>query len=368
MNDGEGNVGDSSVAVVFGGAGFIGSNLVDALASEGRKVRVFDNLSRKGVFRNLNWLVERHGSQLEIYENDLTETRAVRMALRGARSVFQLAGQVAVTSSMDRPREDLDVNVRGTVNVLEELRLLNQPSFFAFTSTNKVYGDLDHVELSAKLSRYEPENMQLRRRGFSEDMPLNFRTPYGCSKGAADQYVLDYANSFNMRNVVFRMSCIYGPRQFGTEDQGWVAHFLIRAMADELITVYGDGRQVRDLLFVTDLVSAFLAAEASSKSISGQAFNMGGGVRNMASVAEVLAEIERLMGRPLQLESGPWRVADQKYYVSDTTRFETATGWRPTVSVAQGLAALARWLEQNQEALELKAAPAVVRERVAAVR
>jgi CDP-paratose 2-epimerase len=365
VNNPEANVAQETVAVVFGGAGFIGSNLSDALAMQGRRVRVFDNLSRPGVEKNLNWLVDRHGDQIEVFENDIRDGRAVRLALAGAKSVFQLAGQVAVTSSMEDPCADLDVNVRGTVNVLDELRKLNQGSFFAFTSTNKVYGDLEQVELSAHASRYEPDNVQLRRRGFSEELPLSFRTPYGCSKGAADQYVLDYARSFNMKNVVFRMSCIYGPRQFGTEDQGWVAHFLIRAMSGQPITIFGDGKQVRDLLNVSDLIRAFLTAESQQEAVAGQAFNMGGGVRNMASVSEVLAQIENLVGHKLDLPRGPWRVADQKYYVSDTTKFETTTGWKAQVSVQQGLAQLHRWLEDNRELLALGPGPEAPRLAVA---
>lgn len=341
-----------AVAVVVGGAGFIGSNLSDTLAAAGRTVRVFDNLSRTGVDKNLEWLVKRHGALIEVYEHDVAETRALKMALRGAQSVFHLAGQVAVTASLDDPRHDLDVNVRGTVNVLEELRQLDQGSFFLYTSTNKVYGELSHLELLERPSRYEPVNLQVRRRGLAEDLPLDFRTPYGCSKGAADQYVLDYARAYQMANVVFRMSCIYGAHQFGTEDQGWVAHFLIQALQNQPVTIFGDGKQVRDLLYVSDLVRACLAAERAQHVVAGRAFNMGGGAANAASVMEVLLEISTIVGHRLTLLTAPWRFADQRYYISDTSRFERATGWQPAVGVLQGLRALYTWLKENEVGIE----------------
>jgi CDP-paratose 2-epimerase len=212
------------------------------------------------------------------------------------------------------------------------------------------------VALRATDTRYEPEDDALRASGVDERRPLDLHSPYGCSKGAADQYVLDHARSFGLRTCVFRMSCIYGPRQFGTEDQGWVAHFLIRALAGEPITIYGDGRQVRDLLFVADLVDAFLAARERIDAVSGQAFNVGGGPRNTTSLVDLLATIESLHGRPPRIERGPWRVGDQRYYVSDTSKLTAATGWRPRVGVLDGVQRLDTWLRGGRGASRSQAA------------
>jgi CDP-paratose 2-epimerase len=213
-----------------------------------------------------------------------------------------------------------------------------------FTSTNKVYGELADVELRRRALRYEPTDPGLRRNGVGEHRPLDFHSPYGCSKGSADQYVIDYARTFGLPAVVFRMSCIYGPHQFGNEDQGWVAHFLIRTLEGQPITIYGDGRQVRDVLFVADLVEALLLAQQHMPTVQGQAFNIGGGPANAVSLLELLDLIAELLGRNPELEHDAWRPGDQRYYVSDTEKFRRATGWRPRVSVRGGLERLTRWL------------------------
>jgi CDP-paratose 2-epimerase len=260
--------------------------------------------------------------------------------------VFHFAAQVAVTTSLLDPVEDFEINVRGTLNLLEALRQLPQPLPLVFTSTNKVYGGLEDMALRRLATRYEPVSRTLRQAGVCEDRPLAFHSPHGCSKGAADQYVLDYARTYGLPAVVFRMSCIYGPHQCGTEDQGWVAHFLLRALDHVPITLYGDGRQVRDILFVEDLVEALLLAQQHMPRLAGQAFNIGGGPAHTTSLLELLDLIGELHGDKLDMHFAAWRPSDQKYYVSDIRKFTHATGWKPQVSVRQGVKALYAWFSQ----------------------
>ncbi|MFL5897092.1 MAG: NAD-dependent epimerase/dehydratase family protein [Solirubrobacterales bacterium] len=337
-----------SGALVTGGAGFIGTNLVDRLLREGHRVRIVDNLARAGVERNLAWLRKRHGELLEVAIGDLCEPGLAAAAVRGVDTVFHLAAQVAVTTSLEDPRHDFDVNLLGTVNLLEAARAQARAPALIFTSTNKVYGGLEDVELRDTGRRYEPLASAIRRGGISESRPLDFCTPYGCSKGAADQYVVDYAKSFGLETVVLRMSCIYGPHQCGNEDQGWVAHFAIRAIDGEPITVYGDGRQVRDVLFVEDLVEAFLLARENVGQIGGRAYNMGGGPGNAVSLIEVIERIGELHGESPQVRFGPWRQGDQRYYVTDTRRFQEDTGWRPRVDADEGIERLYGWLRAER--------------------
>jgi CDP-paratose 2-epimerase len=343
-----GNGGDAEArwTLVTGGAGFVGSNLVDRLAREGRRVRILDNLSRPGVERNAEWLRQRHGGSVELLRADVRDGTTVEKALEDVGTVFHFAAQVAVTTSLDDPREDFQVNLGATFELLEAIRRRRHPPRLFFTSTNKVYGALPDVALSRDATRYSPVTEEIRRHGIAESRPLDFHSPYGCSKGGADQYVLDYARTFGLETVVFRMSCIYGPRQFGTEDQGWVAHFLLRALAGETISLYGDGRQVRDLLFVEDLVEAFLRAEKNLPASSGQAFNVGGGPANTLSLLELLDLIAELTGKRPEVEHSPWRTGDQRYYVSDTRRLQRLTGWQPQVGVRQGVGRLLQWLRQ----------------------
>jgi CDP-paratose 2-epimerase len=333
-----------SYVLITGGCGFVGTNLADRLLSAGERVCVYDNLSRPGVERNLEWLRKMHGPSLLVREADTRDAAAVRDAVRRASRVFHFAAQVAVTTSLGDPVEDFDVNARGTLNVLEAIRTsVHQPPLF-FTSTNKVYGGLEDLTMTGGKMRYTPRARAIAKNGVSEERPLDFHSPYGCSKGAADQYVRDYARSYGLQTVVFRMSCIYGPHQFGTEDQGWVAHFLIRALNREPITIYGDGKQVRDLLYVDDLVDAFLLAAENIDACSGQAFNIGGGPASTLSLRELLRMIEQLNGRAARVVASDWRTGDQKYYVSDTRRFSALTGWKPAVDVNEGIARLRHWL------------------------
>ena len=330
--------------LITGGAGFIGTNLADRLASAGQPVLLFDNLSRAGVEKNLMWLSRKHGNLIEFRRGDTRDIASVKPLVQRAGAVFHFAAQVAVTDSLTDPTKDFEVNARGTLNVLEAIRTSSNQPMLVFTSTNKVYGDLPHVEVQEAGRRYEPADAALAANGVSEAMPLSFHSPYGCSKGTADQYVLDYARCYGLRTVVFRMSCIYGPHQFGTEDQGWVAHFLIRALSDEPITLYGDGKQVRDLLFVEDLVDAFLLARQNIDSISAQAFNIGGGPRNSISLLELLDLLRDVNGERPAVRYEGWRTGDQRYYVSDTGKFGAATGWSPKVGVQTGVTCLREWL------------------------
>jgi CDP-paratose 2-epimerase len=304
---------------------------------------VRDDLSRRGVERNLEWLRSTHGDQLQLEQGDVRDPDAVRRAAREVDRVFHFAAQVAVTTSVTDPVADFSVNLGGTVTLLEELRRRSDPPPLLFTSTNKVYGKLAGLEVARRDERYEPRDPEVREHGIGEHWPLQFASPYGCSKGGADQYVLDYAETYGLPAVVFRMSCIYGPHQHGNEDQGWVAHFLMQALAGRPITLYGDGRQVRDVLFVDDLLDAMLLATDSVDRLAGQAFNMGGGPQSTISLLELLDLIGRL-GHPPTVRHGDWRVGDQRYYVSDTRRFRDATGWAPKVAPEEGVALLHDWL------------------------
>jgi CDP-paratose 2-epimerase len=339
------------LALVTGGAGFIASNVADRLLRDGWRVRLFDNLSRPGVEQNVEWLKQTHpgnaahgGPKVDLILGDVRDAAAIRRSLTGVDRVFHFAAQVAVTTSLVDPTLDFEVNARGTLNLLEAIRALDNRPSLLFTSTNKVYGHLRDLSLRVAARRYEPEDGLIKDRGISEARPLDFHSPYGCSKGAAEQYVLDYARTFDIPATVFRMSCIYGPHQFGTEDQGWVAHFIIQALKRAPLTLYGDGMQVRDVLFVEDLVEAMMRAHDNIDQIKGEAFNIGGGRPSAVSLLELIDLIGDLLGRRPTYRLQPWRTADQRYYVSDTSKFAHATGWIPRVSVAEGVERLTAWL------------------------
>jgi len=334
--------------LITGGAGFVGANLAHRLLAQGQRVLVFDNLSRPGVERNLEWLRDAHGDGLRVMVEDVRDAAAVRRAVAQAQRIFHFAAQVAVTTSLVHPQEDFAINAQGTLNVLEAVRAQPHPPSVLMTSTNKVYGGLEDVGLALSGGRYAPVSPEFAAHGISEARPLDFHSPYGCSKGTADQYVHDYARSYGLRTVVFRMSCIYGQRQFGTEDQGWVAHFLLRALERAPITLFGDGRQVRDILYIDDLVEAFLLADRHMDRLAGQAFNIGGGPGNVISLLDLLDRIEALEGHRPKVQQEAWRTGDQRYYVSDTRRFQAATGWRPQVTAVQGIERLHRWLQELQ--------------------
>nr|WP_269141531.1 NAD-dependent epimerase/dehydratase family protein [Sphingomonas sp. IC-56] len=347
--------------MITGGAGFIGSNLADRLAGEGHSVIVYDALSRPGVESNLRWLQQRHHNRIEAIIGDIRDEAAVAHAARRAKAVFHLAAQVAVTTSMVDPRDDFEINIRGTLNVLDALRESKTPVVFA--STNKVYGDLIDLDFALEDEAYVPTDPRIRDHGIGEDRPLDFHTPYGCSKGAADQYVLDYARSFGVPTAVLRMSCIYGHRQMGTEDQGWVAHFLIRALEGKPITLYGDGHQVRDILDVSNAVEAYVQAWKKIEEVSGRAFNLGGGPQNAVSLRQLLAHIGDLIGRPIEIEYSDWRAGDQRYFVADTRSAQAALDLSPKVPWREGVARLASWLAEERG---FTLSPAPERERLTA--
>jgi CDP-paratose 2-epimerase len=286
---------------------------------------------------------------VDVIVGDVRDADTLRRVTRDVSRVFHFAAQVAVTTSLENPVEDFEVNARGTLNLLEALRAQPTPPPLIYTSTNKVYGHMADVPLRVRDGRYEPADASLREHGFSEERGVHFHSPYGCSKGCAEQYVLDYAKTFDMPTVVFRMSCIYGTHQFGNEDQGWVAHFLIRALEEQGITIYGDGRQVRDVLFIDDLVDAFLLAHQNIDTLSGEVFNMGGGPQNTTSLLELLDAIEALHGSRPHVDFENWRPADQQYYVSDTRKFSAATGWRAQVPVKEGIQRLYEWLRETRQ-------------------
>ncbi len=334
-------------AAVTGGAGFIGANLADALLSGGEEVLILDNLSRAGVEDNLSWLVEQHGARVHFVPADLRQESGLAEVVADASSVFHLAAQTAVTTSLARPVDDFEVNARGTVNLLEAVRATGRAVPVVFAGTNKVYGALADVGM-ADGERHLPADPALRRHGLGEDRPLDFCTPYGCSKGVADQYVLDYAASYGLPTAVLRMSCVYGPRQFGTEDQGWVAHFAIRALEGREIAIFGDGRQVRDVLHVSDAVTAYLDVRERIGGLKGRAFNLGGGAANAVSLRDVLDEIGRITGRAVQVSHHDWRPGDQPWFVADTRALEAQTGWRARTGWRDGLRDLTAWLARNR--------------------
>jgi CDP-paratose 2-epimerase len=343
--------------VITGGSGFIGANLAERLLEEGRRVILLDNLSRSGVIENAQGLHERFGSRVELVVGDVRDRATLAPLISKASAVYHFAAQVAVTTSLVDPMCDFDVNVRGTLNVLECLRGLASPPPLLFTSTNKVYGALTDVAPQETPSRYVPRDAELARLGISEERPLSFCSPYGCSKGAADQYVLDYAHSYGIPAVVFRMSCIYGPKQFGNEDQGWVAHFLIKAAQGEPITIYGDGKQVRDILFISDLLDAMELARSRVDQLSGQAFNIGGGPGNVMSLRELLRFAEELSRRPIQLRFDRMRTGDQPYYVSNTGSFRALTRWQPRVDARSGVRFLYEWLQRHRSLVAASQVP-----------
>jgi CDP-paratose 2-epimerase len=342
------NVVPIRAALIFGGAGFIGSNWAHRLLkTTDAKVHIFDNLSRRGVHHNLKWLQKAASGtdRLQVTIADVRDAAAVERAAQRATEIYNLAAQVAVTTSVHDPRFDLEVNVGGTFNILEAARKTGRRPMVLFTSTNKVYGSLEDHPVVRAATRYSCSEADC----ISELQPLDFHSPYGCSKGAADQYVHDYARIFDLPTVVFRMSCIAGPRQFGNEDQGWVAHFLYSALRAEPVTIYGDGRQVRDVLAVEDLMRAFEAVRNRLSRTGGEVYNVGGGLNNSVSLLELIAEIRRFTGHRLEYEMQPVRPGDQALYVTDFSKLRRHTGWEPKMSLEQILEDMHEWWKENRE-------------------
>jgi CDP-paratose 2-epimerase len=333
--------------LIFGGAGFIGSNLAHhLLTSTDARVHVFDNLSRAGVRHNLDWVKHAAGSsgRLRITLGDIRDQRLVERAVADAMEIYHFAAQVAVTTSVVDPRFDFEVNLCGTFNILDAARKSGNSPFILFTSTNKVYGDLG----LGKPVRMHKRYVYAEHRGVSESQPLDFHSPYGCSKGAADQYVHDFSRIYHLPTVVFRMSCIAGPRQFGTEDQGWVAHFLYSALQDKPVVIYGDGCQVRDVLCVKDLVRAFDAVRRKLHVTAGQVYNLGGGMAHTTSLLELIDSIEELTGRRLHHISDEARPGDQPVYITDYGKLQRHTGWKPQFCLKDTLELLREFWTENQ--------------------
>jgi len=333
--------------VIFGGAGFIGSNLAASLLDGSEaKVHIFDNLSRQGVRHNLTSLEKLAGrsKRLQITVADIRDAEMVERAARHATEIYHFAAQVAVTTSIVDPRLDFDVNLAGTFNILEAIRKSGNSPFLLFTSTNKVYG-----ELGGRADRGDTSPASASFQGVSESQPLDFHSPYGCSKGAADQYVRDYARIYGLNAVVFRMSCIAGPRQFGTEDQGWIAHFLYSALEEVPVTIYGDGLQVRDVLYIDDLLRAFGAVRRLPPSKEGRIYNIGGGPANAISLLDLAALIEQLTGYRLDLKFEAARPGDQPVYVTDFQKLNRETGWQPTTNIRDTLESMQQWWKRNRQ-------------------
>ncbi len=342
--------------LVTGGAGFVGCNLVDSLLQDGHHVVVFDALARAGSELNLAWLQTRHPT-VEFVHGDVRDFDAVTEVGRRADVIYHFAAQVAVTTSVTDPTTDFQVNALGTTNVLEAARLSNRQPTVIFTSTNKVYGGIEDVTVAETPARYHfPEYPH----GIAESQPLDFHSPYGCSKGAADQYVRDYARIYGLPTVVFRMSCIYGPRQFGNEDQGWLAHFIIAAVTGKPLTIYGDGKQVRDVLFVEDLVSALRLAAEKIERTAGKVYNIGGGPQNALAVwHECGPMLKRLRRQNVDVTFCDWRPGDQKCYVSDIRKATRELEWEPQIDKETGIRRLWDWVCANKEMFE-QSKPAVM--------
>jgi len=334
-----------SRVLVTGGAGFIGSNIAHRLLNEEKDVIVFDNLSRKGVEHNVEWLKENHEKGLSVIKGDIRKPKEIEAAAKDVDMIFHTAAQVAVTTSLDEPREDFEINGAGSFNVLEAARKSGSDPIVAYTSTNKVFGNLEDVELEELETRYDFKELKT---GVQKDRSIDPHTPYGCSKCVGDSYTLDYSRIYGMKSFVFRMSCIYGTRQFGNVDQGWVAHFLMSHLFKGAITIYGDGKQVRDILFVDDLLDAFFAAVDNIDKTKGKAFNMGGGPGNTLSLLELIDLVEKETGKKYEVSFEDWRPADQKVYYSDISLAKDVFGWEPKISVQDGVMRLYKWIEENQ--------------------
>ncbi len=339
---------------ITGGAGFIGCNSADHFLRRGQTVTIYDNLSRKGGRSNLAWLHEQHGGErLRVVEADIRDYDRLSAAVIDTAPdvVLHLAGQVAVTSSVVDPREDFDVNALGTFNVLEAARNHAPGAALLYASTNKVYGGMEEVGIVRSGPRYAYADYPY---GIPESFPLDFHSPYGCSKGAGDQYTRDYARIYGLRTLVLRQSCIYGRRQFGVEDQGWVAHFVIATVLGRPISVYGDGMQVRDVLHIDDLVAAYQAGIDRIDELSGEVLNLGGGPENTLAIwTEFGPLLEELAGHPVPVNYGPWRPGDQRVFVADIRRAEHLLGWRPQVSPAEGIRKLYDWVAGNPELFDV---------------
>ncbi|MCK6581737.1 MAG: SDR family NAD(P)-dependent oxidoreductase [Anaerolineales bacterium] len=331
--------------LVTGGAGFIGSNYVHRLLKRGEKVTIYDNLSR--TKRNIEWLKKEFGENaFDVVVGDVRDASRIAEAASRSDVIVHLAGQVAVTTSVTNPRDDFESNALGTFNVMEAARSSGRNPIVIYASTNKVYGGMEEVELFEEPTRWRYKDLV---NGCPETQPLDFHSPYGCSKGTGDQYARDYARIYGLPTVVFRQSCIYGPRQFGIEDQGWVAWFMIAAVTGRPMTIYGDGKQVRDILHVDDLMNAYDLAIEKMDIAKGQVYNLGGGPANVMSIwAEFGPRLEKLLGGTIEVARGDWRPGDQKVFYADISKAKRELGWEPKINVEEGVTMLFEWVKANR--------------------
>ncbi len=333
--------------LITGGAGFIGANLANRLIGEGHAVTIYDNLSRSGGQRNVDWLRETHGAdRVTVVKADLKDADTLAAAAKGVDRLYHLAGQVAVTTSVTNPRADFESNALGTFNALEAARAAGSNPIFIYSSTNKVYGGMEEVKVVEQATRYAYDNLP---NGVPETQPLDFHSPYGCSKGAGDQYVRDYARIYGMRTVVARQSCIYGYRQFGIEDQGWLAWFTIAALKKRPISIFGNGKQVRDALFIEDVLDAYQSFVDHIDTAAGQVYNLGGGPTNTISVwMEFGPMLAEFLGEPVPVTYGEWRPGDQPVFIADIRKAKKELGWAPKVGVKAGAKRMFDWIKANQ--------------------
>ena len=333
--------------LITGGAGFIGSNYAARLLSRSEQVTIYDNLSRAGSILNLKWLHDSYGdSAFRLVSGDVRDATLLTACARDVDVIVHLASQVAVTTSVLHPREDFEINALGTLNVIEAARLSDVQPIVLYASTNKVYGGMEEVAIAEEATRYAYADLPM---GVPETQPLDFHSPYGCSKGAGDQYVRDYHRIYGLPSVVLRQSCIYGPRQFGVEDQGWVAWLSIAAILGRSINIYGDGKQARDLLYIDDLLDAYDLALEHIDMAAGQVYNLGGGPANVLSVwREFGPMLEQIVGREVPVNWDNWRPGDQRVFVADIRKARQDLGWQPKVSVQDGVLKLVEWIKQNR--------------------
>lgn len=332
--------------LITGGAGFIGSNLAKYFQELDYEVTIYDNLSRLGAKKNIDWL-KKLFPHIKIIIKDIRNYKDVYEAVKSKDIIFHLAGQVAVTKSIEDPRADFEANALGTLNVLEAARIYGSKPIIVYASTNKVYGGMEYIKIIKDGKRYKYKDLPY---GIPESMNLDFHSPYGCSKGVGDQYVRDYERIYQIPTVVFRQSCIYGPRQFGIEDQGWLAWFILAITFTNPITIYGDGRQVRDILYIDDLVKAYWYAIKKIDIARGKIYNVGGGIKNSIAVwTELEPILEKLFNKKISPHFATWRPGDQKVYISDIRKIASELGWKPMISSKYGIEKLFSWVQSNKK-------------------
>jgi len=340
--------------LITGGAGFIGINSAAYFLSKGCQVTIFDNFSREGAKKNLAWIKKEFGDGgLIVVKGDVRyDLNKLEELVKNSYLVLHLAGQVAVTTSVENPREDFEINALGTFNLLEAIRKSGNNPILIYSSTNKVYGELEDLKIIEQKTRYAFEDLP---NGVSEERGIDFHSPYGCSKGAADQYVRDYSRIYDLNTIVFRQSCIYGPHQFGIEDQGWVAWFIIALTKGKNITIYGDGKQVRDILYIDDLVKAFDLAAKNIKKTKGQIYNIGGGAKNTISIwFDFRLILEKLFSKKIKPKFSDWRPGDQPVFVSDIGKAKRDFGWEPLINVEEGIKKLYDWVSSNKKLFSIQ--------------